>query len=197
MHGQKAAVAALLVFACVTTAISTSNSSDEMQALQDFVIRPVKNIAPSLSAPRPDSTPPRDRLSIGINYTGGQVRWSFSRKWACEARVQFGYASSDYGDVKARVFGFRGYRFFNRGHRVSFYTGPELAFANAEAQNSSHKTSGMALGAFGGIHFPFASRFSLDTDIGPYVISLKEQQTGMSSTNLDFVLSSALVVRIF
>lgn len=125
------------------------------------------------------------------------MRWTFSRKWACEARAQFGQAESRYGDVKAEVIGFRGYRFFTRSHHFMFYTGPEIAMAKADAQNSSYKTSGIAMGAFGGLHFPFASRFSLDTDLGPYVISLKEKQTGISSTNIDFVINSALVVRIF
>jgi len=58
------------------------------------------------------------RLGLGVNYTGGQLRWRFNRRWSVEGRYQQGSASSDYGTVTAHVFGLRGYRFF-RGTSVS------------------------------------------------------------------------------
>src|SRR5690242_5611221 len=50
---------------------------------------------------------PRERLSLGVNYLGAQVRWTLSPRWALEGRFQEGKASSDYGDVKSKVFGLR------------------------------------------------------------------------------------------
>src|SRR5437016_1082132 len=58
---------------------------------------------------------PRERLSIGINYTGGQIRWNFSPRWSSELQFQQGKAASNYGDVKSQVYGLRAYRFFNYG----------------------------------------------------------------------------------
>jgi hypothetical protein len=96
---------------------------------------------------------PRERLSLGVNYTGGQVRWNLSPKWAAEGRYQQGTASSNYGDVKAQVFGIRGYRFVHPENRFPFYWGAEAAYATAKPESSSYKTKGMALGAFGGMEY--------------------------------------------
>ncbi len=140
---------------------------------------------------------PRAHLLVGLNYTGGQVRWMLSPRWAIEGRYQTGKASSDYGTVKSSVVGLRLYRFFERESRFSFYAGPEMAHAEAKPETSNYRTTGFAAGVFGGVQCRVSSRLSVNADIGPYIISLKEEQTKLNSTNLDFVLNTAIVIRLF
>jgi hypothetical protein len=125
------------------------------------------------------------------------VRWNFTPRWATEARYQRGKASRNYGDVKAQVFGLRGYHFFHSGSRFPFYFGSEFAIAKAKPETSNYETEGLAIGAFGGIECRVTRRLSVNADLGPYIISLNETQTNTKSTNLDFVLNTALLWRIF
>lgn len=138
-----------------------------------------------------------NKLTLGVNYIGAQLRWNISSRWALETRYQQGKSSSNYGEVTARVFGMRGYRFLQGGKRFSLYGGTEIAFATATPETSDYKTQGVAFGGFGGIELRLAHRFSLATDIGPYVISLRESQSHASSTTLDFILNTALLWKIF
>ncbi len=138
-----------------------------------------------------------ERLALGINYTGGQLRWNFSPQWAAEVRYQQGQASSNYGDVKAVVFGLRGYRTSHPASRLPFYWGSEVAVTNAKPETSGYSTNGFAAGAFAGMRYRASRRISLDIDLGPYVISQTETNTHTTATNLDFVLNTALIVGIF
>ncbi len=145
--------------------------------------------------PEPSGPPaPRERLSIGLNYTGGQVRWRLSPRWAAEGRLQFGSADSNYGKVHSNVFGLRAYRFIpcTEREKVSWYLGGEAAYTTAESDSTSYRTTGFAMGGFGGLEYRILSKLSAGVDIGPYVISLKEKQTGLTSTGLDFVINTAL-----
>jgi hypothetical protein len=143
------------------------------------------------------SVPPRYRLAAGISYTGFQVRYHLTGRWAAEGRFQFGKADSNYGDVKSNVEGIRLYRFLPYRPKLSWYLGGEAAHASAEAQESSYKTDGFALGVFGGMEYRVLKRVSVGVDIGPYAIALKEQQTGQSQSSLDFVVNTALNFYIF
>ena len=116
-----------------------------------------------------------------------------------EGRFQFGSADSDAGNVHAQVYGLRGYRFLSLGggDRISWYLGSEAAYAKANSSNTSYSTKGYAFGGFGGLEYRLLSRLSVGADIGPYVISLKESQTGLTSTGLDFVMNTALIFYLF
>ncbi len=140
---------------------------------------------------------PRNRLAVGLNYTGGQVRYYLSPRWAAEGRMQFGKADSNYGQVHSQVFGLRGYRFFPFRDHITWYAGGEAAYAKTDTDSSNYKTTGFAIGAFGGLEYRVLPRLGVSADIGPYVISLKEKQTGLSNTGLDFVMNTALNFYIF
>jgi opacity protein-like surface antigen len=133
------------------------------------------------------------RLAIGINYTGGQLRWMFTPRWAVEGRYQTGSAGSSYGDVKAQVFGVRGYHYYKTSSRFPLYLGAEIAHAEAKADQSDYKTNGVAGGIFGGVQYFVLKNLSIEADLGPYVIALSNDQTNQSQTNLDFILNTALV----
>ncbi len=190
----------LLLLGCLLT--GTQAAASESEELKHLLLLPATSFttAPPTAFTAQAGVPPtaaNDRISMGINYTGVQIRCLLTRRWAMELRYQTGQAPSDYGDVRARVVGVRGYRFFPREGRFDYYLGPELAYAQAKADASDYETNGTALGVFGGIHFKLSKRFAFDADLGPYVISLSEKRTRESSTHIDFVLNSALVMRIF
>jgi len=139
----------------------------------------------------------RQRLSLGINFAGAQARWNFSTRWAMEGRYQQGQASSDYGDVKAQVFGLRFYRFIHPERRLPLYWGSEMAYVTAKPESSAYKANGVAMGVFAGMQVHLTRRIFMDMDLGPYVISLTETHTHASATTLDFVLNTALVAKVF
>jgi len=142
---------------------------------------------------------PSQHFAVGINYTGGQFRYRFAQKWAAESRIQFGSADSDIGTIHAFVFGLRMYRFFpfGKSDRIAWYVAGEGDYATASSHEYSYHVSGFAFGSVGGLEYRITRRISLAADIGPYVISLKEQETGLSSTGLDFVVNTALIFYLF
>src|SRR5258708_6048079 len=142
---------------------------------------------------------PAQRLSIGVNYTGGQLRYRMSSRWAAEGRIQFGSADSNYGQVHSQVFGVRLYRFapLHVWERASWYVAGEADYAQASSNSYNYATKGFAAGAVGGLEFRIAKRVSVDADIGPYVISLKETQTNLTNTGMDFIVNTALNFYLF
>jgi hypothetical protein len=137
------------------------------------------------------------RLGLGIAYLGAQARWRLSSRWSVEGRYQRGSASSQYGKVIAQAYGLRAYRFYHAEGRLPLYWGLEAAYSSAKPETSTYATRGPAGGAFGGLEYRIGRRFAVDLDIGPYVIALKEKKTGMSQTNLDFVVNTAAMVFLF
>lgn len=144
-----------------------------------------------------DSPPPRERLSLGVNFIGGQIRYNLNARWAAELRYLTGAADSDAGRVRSSVIGFRGYRMFAPEHRWHGYVGAEIAHASAKSEHYNYSAVGFAAGAFGGFRYHLTRRLAFEADIGPYVISLREERTQLKSSNLDFVLDTALVWRVF
>jgi hypothetical protein len=179
------------------TAVQSLFNNDLSKA-QNLNTETVKKEIPKVPEPS-GPTLPNQRFAIGVNYTGGQFRYRLSPKWAAEGRIQFGSADSDYGTVHSNVFGLRGYRFLSVGHseRIAWYLGGEGAYAKASSQSYNYSTSGFAFGSFGGLEYRLTKRLSAAADIGPYVISLKEKETGLTSTGLDFVINTALIFYVF
>jgi hypothetical protein len=140
---------------------------------------------------------PHDHMAIGVSYTGGQVRWNFSPRWAVEGHYQFGSADSNWGSIHSNVFGGRGYRFFYLRERLAWYVGGEGDYVTASSHSYSYQTTGYAAGTFAGLEFRVLPRLALGADIGPYVISLKEKLSGLSETGIDFVVNTAVNVYLF
>ena len=166
--------------------------------------------------PAPPAPPPpsRRRLAIGVNDLGGQLRIHFTPEWAAEARFMTGSASSNEGGVHSMVFGLRLYRFSQEHRRCRLYLGLEGDRAQTSirgqgsAPNSSPtggittaqnfgNTSGFAAGGFGGVELRLSRRVAVDFDMGPYLISLKEQVSGVSGSNWDFVVNTAVNLYLF
>lgn len=150
---------------------------------------------------RPGNAPslPSQHFAVGVNYTGGQFRYRFAERWAVESRIQFGSADSNVGTIHAMVYGLRTYRFFpfGKSDRIVWYVAGEGDYANASSKESNYDVSGYAFGSVGGLECRLTRRISLAADIGPYIIALKEKESGVSSTGLDFVVNTALIFYLF
>jgi hypothetical protein len=150
---------------------------------------------------RPGNAPalPSQHFAVGANYTGGQFRYRFAGRWAVESRIQFGSADSNIGTIHAFVYGLRTYRFFpfGKSDRIVWYLAGEGDYANASSHEYNYDVSGYAFGSVAGVEYRLARRISLAADIGPYVIALKEKESGVSSTGLDFVVNTALIFYLF
>ena len=148
------------------------------------------------------------RLALGANYMGTQLRGHISPRWAAEFRFLTGSSSSTQGSVSAIVLGLRGYRFWSERSRIRPYAGLELTYAQTSLKTNSGTStsspikgfgdvSGFVAGGFGGLELRITRRIKLDFDIGPYWMGLKEQSTGVSGSSWDFVANTAVNVYLF
>ena len=161
---------------------------------------------------RSEPSPEPERLAIGVNDLGGQLRFHVAPNWAAEFRFLTGSSSSNVGNIHSTVFGLRGYRFFRERRRCKLYVGVEGGYAQTSIRGSGSSgspagnlnngarfgnTSGYAGGGFGGIELRPLNRVAIDADMGPYLIGLKEKITGASDSSWDFVLNAAVNVYLF
>lgn len=150
-------------------------------------------LPPAFSQPR-DFSP---HVGVGLTTLGGQVRAIFHDKWAAEIRYLTGSEGSDLGEVRAHLYGLRGYRFFSLRGRTQYYLGAEAAFYNASNSSRVYETEGRAAGGFAGMERALWSRWRVGVDVGPYVLSTEEKVTKVSDTNIDFVLNAYLLFYAF
>jgi hypothetical protein len=177
----------------VDQAVPDSAPLDQLLANQNGNAAPGKTLVLN-----PVSLENRYRLALGISYTGGQIRYQFNPRWATETRYQFGSAgSNEGGTIHSNVFGLRLYRFMPIRPRLAWYLGGEGARAQTSSRTTDYRTTGFALGAFSGVEYRILPRVAVSADIGPYMISLKEQLSGVSQTGLDFVVNTAVNVYLF
>jgi len=153
-----------------------------------------------------DGFSPRRKFGLGLTYLGGNIRYGFLKRWSAEIHYYYDKATSDNGDVNSLVGGLRAYRYFRAGQRLQAYVGAEGDYVQAKLKDGiyyggsgslSYSTDGMAVGGFGGVEYYFLSRLSLSLDAGPYFISLKEKQTSLKDSGIDFIVSTSLNFYIF
>lgn len=137
-------------------------------------------------------TPSDRHLGVGVNYGGGQLDLRTSPRWMFELRAQQGKDTASI-ETKSTVAGIRIYRFFPRVKSPSPYLGLELAHVEAQQSSTNYKADGISGGLFAGLEFRLASRLLLCADMGPYMISLREQSTKADRSEVDFVGDTALI----
>lgn len=184
----------LLITQLVLTTWVWADDVDDLRAMANGDSKDRKTLVLN-----PKTIENRYHWALGVSYTGAQLRYQISPKYAAEFRYQYGEADSSYGDVKAEVEGFRGYRFIPYRRNLAWYLGAEIAHANAHTPggNRAYETQGFAAGGFAGLEYRVLPRLAIGMDIGPYFISLKEKQTQLTQTNLDFVINTALNFYLF
>jgi hypothetical protein len=137
----------------------------------------------------------RHRWAVGANYGGGQLDWRPTPRWAFEFRAQAGHAAADF-EVRGETAGARIYRYFLVNRNPQFYAGLEADSVSAAGRDvgAPLRARGVAAGAFMGLEVFWTRRLSFGFDIGPYFLSLKESQTGVSHSQIDFVADACVKV---
>jgi hypothetical protein len=137
------------------------------------------------------------RLSVGLAYTGAQVRWRLGRRWGLEARYLKETAAAETGDVTADVMSGRLYLFSRGVTRFTFYGGGEGGSVVVKTAGSNEKISGTVLGGFTGLEYRLAKRISWGLDVGLYQISLKKTAISVQDSGMDVVFNSFLNFHLF
>ena len=147
-----------------------------------------------------DEAPLRRKFGLGLTYLGGSLRYGFLKSWTAEFHFYYDKATADNGDVTANVVGARVYRFFKAGQKLQPYAGLEGDYVSAKLKDGGsygggsldYSASGSALGGFGGVEYYFLKRLSISLDAGPYFVSLKEKQTSLKDSGVDFVINTSV-----
>jgi len=135
------------------------------------------------------------RLSLGLTYVGGGIRWGFQKGWSSEVRYVTGQEGSAGGTVKAQFLSARAAKHWMSGHRWAPYGAIEGG--TLRAADSSRKASGTAFGLVGGIEFAMTRKLSITFEMGPYSIGLKDKVGGIGGQGTDIVLGSTFYWHLF
>ena len=136
----------------------------------------------------------QERLNLDINYPGAGLRYFFTDKMAFEVRGQFAdQTSKDTGPgantiTSASVFGARLYRYTSSPSRhlrpYLCLEGDYIAFKGAYSNGN-----GAAAGAFAGVELFLTNLLSIQTDIGATYITIKDKDTALTDSGLDYVMN--------
>lgn len=119
-------------------------------------------------------------LGIGINYPGVGVRYFLTDKISLEAKGQIG--------TDIFVGGLRGYYYFKSVEKLLPFAGLEADFVTFKGDDS--EGTGFAGEIFVGGEYFFAKSFSVQLDLGPAYISLKDtKDTSESVSGLEYVVN--------
>ncbi|MFN0118153.1 MAG: hypothetical protein ACKVQC_07695 [Elusimicrobiota bacterium] len=134
-------------------------------------------------------------LALGATVIGAQLHWGFSRKSALEIRMLKHKENNDTTEntLTAYAYGLRTYRYFKpimAGKRTRLYMGLEAASTRSTSSTYDYKTTGFALGGFGGTEIYVLRRLSLGFDLGPYVVSSKVRGSDTSSGEILVVVNT-------
>lgn len=120
-------------------------------------------------------------LNVGVNYPGLSVRYFLGNKTALEVKGQF--------DTNIVVAGFRGYYYFKSDSAGKFlpFAGLEADFVTFKGDVS--KGTGIAGELFIGGEYSFSNKLSIQLDLGPGLVSLKDNNTSESVNGLEYVVN--------
>lgn len=121
--------------------------------------------------------------ALGINYPGVSLKLFLSDRFSAELRGQYvdkimtGGARLYY---YPSVFGFK-------DARLRPFLGVEGDYISFKGQIS--KGNGSAIGGVGGVEYFLSKRVSVQTDAGPFYIMLKDNDSSLAQSGLEFVLN--------
>ncbi|MBI5574511.1 MAG: hypothetical protein HY919_08200 [Elusimicrobia bacterium] len=119
-------------------------------------------------------------FAIGVNYPGIGARYFFSDKISAELK----------GQIEKDIFvgGLRGYYYFKSEEKLLPFAGLEADFVTFKGDDS--KGTGIAGEVFVGGEYFFNKSFSVQLDLGPAFISLKDtKDTSESVSGLEYVVN--------
>ena len=121
-------------------------------------------------------------FAIGLNYPGFGMRYFLSDKTSIEAKGQI--------DKKIGVYGLRTYYYFNPKSQFLFLSGLEGDYVTFEGKDS--KGVGFAGEIFAGGEFFFTKSLSLQMDLGPAFVALKDKNMSESASGFEYVANFGL-----
>ena len=119
-------------------------------------------------------------IGVGVNFPGISARYFLSNKISMEAKAQF--------EKNIVVGGLRGYYYFKSVEKLLPFVGLEADLVTFTGDES--KGTGFAGEVFVGGEYFFAKSFSVQLDLGPAYISLKDtKDTTESVSGLEYVVN--------
>ncbi len=119
-------------------------------------------------------------FGIGVNYPGIGARYFFSDKMSLELKGQI--------EKDIVVVGLRGYYYFSPQAKYLLFAGLEGDFVSFKGDDS--EGTGIAGEIFVGGEYFFAKSFSVQLDLGPAFISIKDtKDTTESVSGLEYVVN--------
>jgi hypothetical protein len=122
------------------------------------------------------------RWGVVLNYPGLSVKYGINEKNAVELKSQFGEGIF--------VIGPRYYYNFNPKDKAVIFLGGEVDYITFKGDES--EGSGFCVGGFVGGEYFVSPNFGLSLDIGPAYITLKDKDTSLDESVVDFVLNLGL-----
>ncbi|MBI5574521.1 MAG: hypothetical protein HY919_08260 [Elusimicrobia bacterium] len=121
-------------------------------------------------------------FGIGVNYPGLGTRYFLSDKISLELK----------GQIEKDIFvgGLRGYWYFSPEKKLIPFAGLEADFVTFKGDDS--KGTGIAGEVFIGGEYFFAKSFSVQLDLGPAFVSLKDKDTSESVNGLEYVVNFSI-----
>lgn len=120
-------------------------------------------------------------LNLDINYPGAGLRYFFSDSTAVELRGQY---EKDVAIGGARLYLFP-WLFKKEG--VVPYFGVEGDYGSFKGDYA--EGNGYAAGAFAGVEYFMGKSLSVQTDVGASYLSLKDKDTSLTQSGLEFILN--------
>lgn len=118
------------------------------------------------------------RFSVGLNYPGFSVRYRGGKGLIWEAKTQF--------DTGITVIGGRLSKYFKKEQpKLRFIKGIELDYVSFKSEETTGV--GMASEAFIGGEYFVTKKLSVQLDLGPAFIFVKDNSYGLSANSLEFV----------
>ena len=123
-------------------------------------------------------------LNLNINYPGAGLRYFFSGSTALELRGQY---EKDITVIGARLYLFQ--QLFKKEGYIP-YLGIEGDYGSFKGEYS--KGGGFAAGGFAGVEYFLGRSLSVQTDVGASYLSLKDTDSALAQSGLEFILSLAV-----
>ncbi len=123
-------------------------------------------------------------LNLNVNYPGAGLRYFFSGSTALELRGQY--------EKNITVIGARLYLFQQLFKKEGFipYLGIEGDYGSFKGAYS--KGGGFAGGGFAGVEYFLGRSLSVQTDVGASYLSLKDTDSALAQSGLEFIISLAV-----
>lgn len=116
---------------------------------------------------------------VALNYPGAGIKYLFNDQLSLEVRGQFAE------DIV--VGGLRGNYYFNPGNKTVLFMGVESDYVSFKGTES--KGNGFAEELYLGMEFFLARYFSLQVDFGPAFIVLKDKDSALSVSGIEYVVN--------